>query len=190
MRSLAEKFDSLRTLLKNGLGSIRATGFDPVYYLIFPASEILKVKELEAEWLAKLRLDGYAPHTLSMTAVINGYFRSHDLREGWIEAIRHNPDDSVINVSLTEHLVQDAVLPSAILARLKELQAVPKAVLILTDLEGLHPFLRIGAIEQDLAGKFSVPTVVLYPGVAGGAYSRKFLGIHKEDGNYRSPHID
>ena len=190
MRSLAEKFNELRSMLKQGPGSIRPTGFDPVYYLIFPASEIVKVKELEAEWLAKLKLDGFTPVTLSMTKVINDYFRGHDLREGWMEALKDNPEDSLINASLTEHLVQDQVLTSAILAQLEQLRGATKAVLILTDLEGLHPFLRIGAIEQQLAGKFSVPTLVLYPGVAGGAYSRKFLGIHKEDGNYRSPHID
>ena len=88
------------------------------------------------------------------------------------------------------HLQQDNVVGSAILNALQKHQADSTSVLFLTDLEALHPFLRIGAVEQQLVGKFSIPTVVLYPGTAGGAYSRRFLGVHKEDGNYRSPHID
>ena len=191
MRSLTEKFNELRGLLKNGLGSIRPTGFDPVFYLMFPPSQIVDVKQRLAQWEAQLKIDGFDVHKLSMVDVINGYLRKHDLREGWVEAAKLNPDDDdVVNQSLTSHLVQDEVLPRAVLAKLESLKGRATATLILTDLEALHPFLRIGAAEQKLVGRFHVPTVVLYPGVAGGAYSRRFLGIHKEDGNYRSPHID
>lgn len=35
------------------------------------------------------------------------------------------------------------------------------ALLLVTDLEALHPFLRIGAIESQLQGKFHVPTIFL-----------------------------
>jgi hypothetical protein len=191
VRSLTEKFNELRGLLKHGLGSIRPTGFDPVFYLIFPPAQIVEVKQRLAQWEAQLGIDGFEVHRLSMVDVINGYLRKHDLRDGWVEAAKLNfEDDEVVNQSLTSHLVQDDVLPRAVLAMLDSLKGRASAMLMLTDLEALHPFLRIGAVEQKLAGKFQVPTVVLYPGVAGGAYSRRFLGIHKEDGNYRSPHVD
>jgi len=58
-----------------------------------------------------------------------------------------------------------------------------------TDLEALHPYLRVGSIEQKLQGKFTVPTVFLYPGIRTGKATLKFLGIYPEDGNYRSTHI-
>ena len=58
-----------------------------------------------------------------------------------------------------------------------------------TDLEALHPYLRIGAIESQLQGKFSVPTIFLYPGVRTGKTRLKFLGFYPEDGNYRSVHV-
>jgi hypothetical protein len=191
MRSLTEKFNELRGLLKNGLGSIRPTGFDPVFYLIFPPNQIVEVKQRLPQWKAQLKIDGFEVHELSMVKVINGYFRSHDLREDWVEAARLNAgDDATVNHSLTAHLDQDEVVPRAILSKLESLKGRSSSLLIVTDLEALHPFLRIGAVEQKLVGKFHVPTVVLYPGVAGGAFSRRFLGIHKEDGNYRSPHID
>ena len=191
MRSLSEKFNELRGLLKNGVGSIRPTGFDPVYYLLFPPPQIIEVKQRLPEWEAQLIVDGFRAHHLSMTRVINDYFRAHELREPLIEAASLQSDDySVITRSLTEHLHQDNVVGSAILRAIETHQHDPTSVLFLTDLEALHPFLRIGAVEQQLVGKFSIPTVVLYPGTAGGAYSRRFLGVHKEDGNYRSPHID
>lgn len=191
MRSLAEKFNELRGLLKNGVGSIRPTGFDPVYYLLFPPQQIIEVKQRLPEWEAQLVVDGFRAHHLSMTRVINDYFRAHELREPLIEAASLQADDhSVITRSLTEHLHQDNVVGSAILRAIEKHQHDSTSVLFLTDLEALHPFLRIGAVEQQLVGKFTIPTVVLYPGTAGGAYSRRFLGVHKEDGNYRSPHID
>jgi hypothetical protein len=86
--------------------------------------------------------------------------------------------------------VNDDVVGTAILRAIETYQLDSTSVLFLVDLEALHPFVRIGAVEQQLVGRFSFPTVVLYPGTAGGAYSRRFLGVHKEDGNYRSPHID
>jgi hypothetical protein len=191
MRSLAEKFNELRGLLKNGVGSMRATGFDPVYYLLFPPTQIIEVKQRLPEWEAQLQVDGFRPHRVSMTKVINDYFRAHDLRDALIEASRLQSDDfSVIIQSLSEHLERDEVISSAILHAIATHRKESSALLFLTDLEALHPFLRIGAVEQQLVGKFSIPTVVLYPGTAGGAYSRRFLGVHREDGNYRSPHID
>jgi hypothetical protein len=191
MRSLTEKFNELRALLKNGTGSIRPTGSDPVYYLLFPAHQILDVKQRLPQWEAQLRVDGFQPHHLSMTHVINDYFRKHDLREPLIDAAREHADDYVlITRSLADHLERDNVVGGAILKAITALQHDSSSVLFLTDLEALHPFLRIGAVEQQLVGRFSIPTVVLYPGTAGGAYSRRFLGIHREDGNYRSPHID
>ena len=191
MRSLTEKFNELRGQLKNGMGSIRPTGFDPVYYLLFPPQQIIQVKQRLPEWEAQLRVDGFQPQRISMTTVLNDYFRAHDLREPLIEAARLQSDElSVITRSLTTHLVNDNVVGSAILRAIKTHEQEPTSVLFLTDLEALHPFLRIGAVEQQLVGRFSFPTIVLYPGTAGGAYSRRFLGVHKEDGNYRSPHID
>ena len=191
MRSLAEKFNELRGLLKNGTGSIRPTGFDPVYYLLFPPRQIIEVKQRLPEWEAQLRVDGFGALHLSMTQVINDYFRAHELREPLIEAARLQSDDyAVFTGSLTEHLKQDNVVGAAILKAIETHRHDTSSVLFLTDLEALHPFLRIGAVEQQLVGRFSIPTVVLYPGTAGGAYSRRFLGVHREDGNYRSPHID
>ena len=60
---------------------------------------------------------------------------------------------------------------------------------LVTDLEGLHPYLRIGAIESQLTGHFHVPTIFFYPGVRSGKTRLSFLGFYPEDGNYRSEHV-
>jgi len=74
-------------------------------------------------------------------------------------------------------------------AMLQSLEGQRNALLLVTDLEALHPFLRIGAIESQLQGKFHVPTIFLYPGGRTGKTRLKFLGFYPEDGNYRSVHV-
>jgi hypothetical protein len=74
-------------------------------------------------------------------------------------------------------------------ARLKEIESKPNAILLVTDLEALHPFIRVGAIESQLYGQFKVPTVFLYPGRRTGKTRLSFLGFYPEDGNYRSVHV-
>ncbi len=77
----------------------------------------------------------------------------------------------------------------ALQQKLEQLGDQPHALLLVTDLEALHPYLRVGSIEQKLQGQFKVPTVFLYPGVRTGKSTLKFLDIYPEDGNYRSIHI-
>jgi hypothetical protein len=59
------------------------------------------------------------------------------------------------------------VADNALLKRLEDepapLEGKQNALLLVTDLEALHPFLRIGAIESQLQGKFHVPTDVSIP---------------------------
>jgi hypothetical protein len=69
------------------------------------------------------------------------------------------------------------------------LEKKPNALLLVADLEALHPYTRIGAIESQLYGKIQVPTVFLYPGERTGKTRLKFMSFYPEDGNYRSVHV-
>jgi len=190
MHSLTEKFNELRQHLKGGVSSMKQTGFDPVYYLVFPAEEILQAKLMLPQILAQLKLDGFQPHVLSLTTLLNQWFREHKLRGAWQDGLRDSDEPrQQFRRTFSTKLEKERVLSDAILAELDTLRDQPGALLILTDLEALHPFLHISGIEQQLTGKFCVPTVVLYPGIRGGSHSLRFLGIHKENGNYRSIHI-
>lgn len=93
----------------------------------------------------------------------------------------------------TNRSLANALTRGALQARLKAvlapLEGHHNTLLFVTDLEALHPYLRIGAIESQLQGQFHVPTVFLYPGVRTGKTHLKFLGFYPEDGNYRSVHV-
>jgi hypothetical protein len=190
MHSLTEKLNELRQHLKGGVSSMKQTGFDPVYYIVFPAEEILQAKLMLPQILAQLKLDGFQPRVLSLTAMLNQWFRNHKLRGAWQVGLQDadNPRQQFRRTFSTK-LEKERVIADAILAELESLRNEPGGLLVLTDLEALHPFLHISGIEQQLNGKFCVPTVVLYPGTRGGFHSLRFLGIHKENGNYRSIHI-
>jgi len=112
------------------------------------------------------------------------------LRDVWLESEKENPlDFESINTTLREALLYDDVVTKKVLEKLQELNGKSQSILFITDIEALHPYMRVGAIEQKLLGKVNVPTVILYPGVRTGKSSLKFLGIYPEDGNYRSIHI-
>ena len=84
---------------------------------------------------------------------------------------------------------EESPLQSRLEETLVSLEGNPKAIVLVTDLEALHPYIRIGAIEAQLQSKFHIPTVFLYPGIRTGKTHLKFLGFYPEDGNYRSVHV-
>lgn len=189
MASLQQAFNELRDRLRSG-GPIRNTGDDPVFYLIFGPGEMLEVKRRLKEWIAKLKLDDWAVHSFSMADAIGKIFDESGLRELWLEAEAEAPlDFESINATLRDALISDDALKNALQGVLLQLKDKPHALLLVTDLEALHPYLRVGALEQKLQGRFTVPTVFLYPGKRTGKSTLRFLGIYPEDGNYRSTHI-
>ncbi len=190
MQSLTEKFNELRRHLKGGISSMKHTGFDPVYYVVFPAEEMLQAKQALPQMLAQLKLDGRHPRVLSLTRVLNDWFRNHKLRRAWQDGLSSSGNDRrQFRTTFSHKLEKDRVVVNAIQQELDALSSDPQGLLLITDLEALHPFIHISGIEQQLNGRFCVPTVVLYPGTRGGSHSLRFLGIHKENGNYRSIHI-
>jgi len=188
MRSLQEKFDELRQRIAHG----RETGYasdEPIYYLIFPPSEILEVKRAMLAWEARLRNDGWIPSRFSMYDTVNVALQQSPVRTRWLRADEKAPLDwKKTNAALSNEIARVSI-KDLLIARLQELRATPKTLLLITDLEALHPYARIGAIEGQLYGHFHVPTVVLYPGLSTGKSALKFLGFYPEDGNYRSVHV-
>lgn len=188
MPSLKDNFNELLERIRQGreLGS---ASFEPIYYLIFEPQQILDVKRQMPAWTARLRNDGWNVETFSIAENINEIFKTNPLRKIWIEADKKAPMDwDKTNKSLTNAL-SNGSLQRRLELRLEDLETKKKAILLVTDLEALHPYMRIGAIENQLMGKFSSPTVFLYPGIRTGKTQLKFLGFYPEDGNYRSVHV-
>ena len=189
MASLQASFDELRTRIHTGR-TLSNTGDDPVFYLVFKPEEMLEAKRRLKQWIAKLKIDGWAVHTFSMADAVHEILGSHILRDLWLQSEADDPlDFESINATLREALTADDSLKNALIQELDQLAGEPHALLLVTDIEALHPYLRVGTIEQKLQGRFTVPTVILYPGVRAGKSTLKFLGIYPEDGNYRSTHI-
>jgi len=189
MPSIERSFSRLRSRLKEGAG-LRETGDDPVYYLIFAPEKMLKVKRSLRKWCSRLEQDGWTVHTWSIADVIHDVLQTHTFRDIWIrEDLKAPFDFENINATLAEALNSENRLDDRLLEKQVALKEDENALLLVTDLEAIHPYMRIGGIESRFQGQFEVPTVILYPGTRNGEYTLSFLGVYPEDGNYRSIHI-
>ena len=189
MSSLKADFNELLQRIRYGREFAHAS-FEPIYYLVFHPSQMLEVKRQTPAWVAKMRNEGWEPTLFSIAEQISEVLAEAPMRKIWLAADSKNPLDwHKTNQSLANALTRNAQLQSRLEATLSSLEGKNNAIVLVTDLEALHPYLRIGAIEAQLQGKFHVPTVFLYPGVRTGKTRLKFLGFYPEDGNYRSVHV-
>lgn len=195
MSSLDENFNELLRKIEHGRDFTSAS-FEPVYYLVFDPSEILDVKRRRSAWTTRFKKKGFEPHYFSMADAIRKIHSTFPLRDKlWLKADAQDPQ----NWARTNNSLKVALEPKndnspsplqlKIEETLQELESTQNAVLVITDLEALHPYLRVGAIESQLYGQFKVPTVFLYPGRRTGKTRLSFLGFYPEDGNYRSVHV-
>ena len=194
MPSVDENFDELIRKVEKGRDFTSAS-FEPVYYLVFDPDQIIAVKRLMRAWKSRLKKRNFDPHFFSIADAVAEIHKEFPLRKVWLKADKQDP----LNWGRTNQSLKVALEPKAkgepsplqsrIEAKLRELEEKENAILIVTDLEALHPYLRIGAIESQLYGQFKVPTVFLYPGTRSGKTRLSFLGFYPEDGNYRSVHV-
>lgn len=187
MASLDADFEELRQRLRDA-GRLRPAGGDPVYYLVFSPEHMLEVKQRLKQWRVKLEHDDWKVEVVSLARLLDAHFAGHPLRRLWLSGERA-ASLAEVNETLRASLVDGEVVEGAILAAQERIGRVPRALVLVTDVEALHPYLRIGAIEQRLQGRLRATVVILYPGVRRGQSSLSFLGIYPDDGNYRSTHV-
>ena len=188
MASLKDNFNELVERIKHGR-DLEHASYEPIYYLVFHPSQILEAKRQLPAWKSRLEREGWDVHVFSIAEHVLEILRSAPQRKIWLAADRKAPLAwEKTNQALANALSQGA-LQERLNQTLTELSAKRNALLLVTDLEALHPYMRIGAVESQLYGKFSVPTVFLYPGERTGKTRLKFLGFYPEDGNYRSVHV-
>ena len=189
MSSLNEKFSELRVRLKQGR-DLTSVSFEPIYYLVFGPQNILDVKRELPAWQAALTNDGWEVHRFSMAESIADIFQSARLRKIWLTQDKKDPLAwQKTNQSFANYLEKNKPLQERLNAELEVLAEQPHAILLITDIEALHPYMRIGVLENEVFGKFKTPSVIFYPGTRTGKTRLKFLGFYPEDGNYRSVHI-
>ena len=188
MSSLKDDFNELLDRISQGR-ELGHASYEPIFYLVFSPSRILDVKRRIPAWAARLKNDGWTVHLFSILKHIQDILTNAPLRKIWLNADKRSPTDwQKTNQSLANALM-NASLQTRLEQKLAELEGRDKTILFVTDLEALHPYMRIGAIETKLQGKFANPTVFFYPGERAGKSQLKFLGFYPADGNYRSAHV-
>lgn len=189
MPSLTADFDELLRRIQAGREFSHAS-FEPIYYLVFHPREMLDVKRQMPAWLARLKNAGWHVTTFSIAEHVRDILQSAPMRKIWLAADAKAPLDwEKTNKSLANALTGRDQLQTRLEETISGVKDDPNAIVLVTDLEALHPYLRIGAIEAQLQGKFHVPTIFFYPGVRTGKTRLRFLGFYPEDGNYRSVHV-
>lgn len=192
MSSLKSNFDELVAKIKQGREFTHAS-FEPIYYLVFSPDEIVAVKRQKKAWLARLKTEGWNVKEFSVAEQIESLLKKINpaVRKMWEAADKKDPlNFNKVTQSIANNLTKEGEgLKEVFENFLLEAEKDPNALILVTDLEALHPYMRIGSIESGLQGKFNVPTVFLYPGVRTGKTRLKFLGFYPEDGNYRSLHV-
>lgn len=201
MSSLNTDFNELMERVRAGREFGHAS-FEPIFYLIFDPQKILKIKRQLPAWAAKLRNEGWDVHVFSMAKAVQEVFDEMPVfvKKTWEKqdsAALENRDSAAnlglqwqkTNKSLAEALTKKNALQNKLEAKLSDLEGKPSSILLVSDIEALHPYLRIGSMESQLQGKFHVPTIFFYPGMRTGKTQLKFLGFYPEDGNYRSVHV-
>jgi hypothetical protein len=190
MSSLKADFDELCERIRRGR-ELGHASFEPIYYLVFPPEQLIEVKRQTSAWMKKLHNDGWDVHSFSIAEQIWALLKDDPFWPLCVEEDKLAPLDwSRTNKALTDILgSNDNGLLKQLENALQPLEGRQNTLLLITDLEALHPFMRIGAIESQLQGKFHVPTIFLYPGTRTGKTRLKFLGFYPEDGNYRSVHV-
>lgn len=189
MPSLTADFDELMRRVQTGREFSHAS-FEPIYYLVFHPKEILEVKRQMAAWTARLENAGWTVKVFSVAQQIREILQNSPMRKVWLTADAKAPMDwEKTNKSLANALTGRDQLQKRLESFIAEQKGDPDAIVLVTDVEALHPYLRIGAIEAQLQGKFHIPTIFFYPGVRTGKTRLRFLGFYPEDGNYRSVHV-
>ena len=189
MSSLKADFDELRERIRHGR-ELGHASFEPIYYLIFDPSDIVEVKRNTPAWAAKLHNEGWDVSVFSIAEEIEKILANDPRRPLWLMADKKAPHDwAKTNQSLANALISNGALQQRLEEALAAMDGNKNGLLLVTDLEALHPYMRIGAIESNLQGKFQVPTIFFYPGTRTGKTRLKFLGFYPEDGNYRSVHV-
>ena len=189
MSSLRDDFDELRVRIRNGR-ELGHASVEPIYYLIFSPERILEVKRQTPAWVARLHQDGWDVHSFSIAENLWRLLMDDPFWPLCLAEDKASPLDwSRTNRALSDIVTSGGGLLAGLEDALRPLEGNSNALLLVMDLEALHPFLRIGAIESRLQGKFHVPTVFFYPGMRTGNTRLKFLGFYPEDGNYRSVHV-
>lgn len=186
MPSLVDKFAELEKLLLHHRQTLALHAGVPFVLLIYDPAEERHCREEQAHLTTKLRDAGLAVHEISLETFIFDHYAGLGLLDKAFEKEHTQPEavyrDLARNYrpALARHIVQAA-----------EGLADQDAVLFLTQVAHLYPFVRVSNLLEDLENQVRLPLVVFYPGQELDGELR-FLGLENADGphtKYRARRI-
>lgn len=182
MERYEDKIEKALQALKNP-SRTDARGNAPIVYLVYQPEDVIQVRNIVDTFLrSKAEYYEFETHIVSMGDLVDKYINNHAYRDIWTDP---SVEESEMYNSIRQEIVSDKYLDNAILDLQKKLATEQNALLVLKDVETLHPFYMMGVIENEIYNKITTPILVLYPGDAQGT-ARSFLGVYNQDGNYRS----
>jgi len=140
MSSLKADFDELRERIRHGR-ELGHASFEPIYYLVFPPEQILEVKRQTPAWVAKLHQEGWDVHTFSIAEQIWALLKDDPFWSLCVMEDKSAPLDwPRTNKALADILTADNGLLNQLEDALQPLEGQQNALVLVTDLEALHPF--------------------------------------------------
>jgi len=184
--SLTDKFAELEGLLLNQRHTLALHAGVPFVLLIYDPPEERRCREEQAHLMTKLADAGLAVREIPVEAFIFGHYAEIGLLDRVFEKERTHPGDVYRDLAknyrpaLVRHIVEAA-----------EALDGQDAILFLTRVAHLYPFVRVSNLLQNLENRVKLPLVVFYPGEELDGELR-FLCLESADGphtKYRARRI-
>lgn len=183
MERYEDKIEKAILYLKSP-SKLSPTGYSPIVYMVYQPEDAFVVRGLTDTFLKpKAEYNGFHVHEISMGEVIDKFINTNSYLSLWT-----NPrvKEQQLYQSIRQAIAQSRFIEKALLEKQEELLAEePSSLLVIKDVEMLHPFYMIGTVENNIYNQIRIPMLVLYPGETQGT-ARSFMGIYNQDGNYRS----
>ena len=182
MERYEDKLDRALQYLKEP-SRLSPTGYSPIAYLVYQPEDVMTIRNLADTFLpSKAEFYGLKAHFVSWGELIDQYVNHHSYLEDWTDPCVNEAD---LYESIREEITNSEYIEKCILEIQDAHLSESGTLLVVRDVEMLHPFYMMGAIENHIYNRIRVPILVLYPGETQGR-ARSFLSIYNQDGNYRS----
>lgn len=204
MSSFPDRINSLIRHLGSSASAVNAKQGDRVYNFHYHPHEWTEFRQQLQVIKKRVKEQGFTPHIASFADICLKILESSPIYQAQVKMEgRGNFSNEMRNKSLHSilagspsgaaqagELTEESPIIAAMIEQIDTTAKLENGVLILTDTETIHPLFRVSAFEQILQGRFTVPTIICYPGERGNIGDNPcFLGFYNSDGNYRSTHI-
>ncbi len=182
MQQYEDKIEKALLYLKSP-SKLSPTGYSPIVYMVYDPEDAFVVRSLIDSFIQpKAAYHQFTTHVVSIGAILDKFVNSHEYLSIWASP---SVKEAQLYTSIKQEVEKSECIEQALLDQQEEFASEQLPLMIIKDLEMLHPFNMIGVIENKIYNRIRVPMLVLYPGETQGT-ARSFMGIYNQDGNYRS----